>query len=284
MSYANAKPEASDTYNFTNNHFEKLRRLVGEQTGISLGDQKRDLLYGRLTRRLRKLGLNNFDEYCNLLEKSPDVEMQNFINAVTTNLTSFFREQHHFDYLENDWIPALKERGQLQGARIWSAGCSTGEEAYSIAMCLRESIPDVDRLNITITATDLDTAVVQTGANGVYDEKRIEGMSDARRKRWFLKGVGSNRGKVRVRPELRKMVSFSQLNLMKPWPMNDMFDVVFCRNVVIYFDKPTQQVLFKRFADVIKSQGHLFIGHSETLHKISDQFDLIGKTIYRKLD
>lgn len=284
MSYANAKSESSDTYNFTKNHFEKLRRLVGEQTGISLGDQKRDLLYGRLTRRLRVLGLSNFDEYCNLLEQSPEVELQNFINAVTTNLTSFFREQHHFDYLENDWIPALKESGQLQGARIWSAGCSTGEEAYSIAMCLQENIPDIDRLNITITATDLDTAVVQTGANGVYDEKRIEGMSDARRKRWFLKGVGSNRGKVRVRQELRKMVSFSQLNLMKPWPMNDMFDVVFCRNVVIYFDKPTQQVLFKRFADVIKPKGHLFIGHSETLHKISDQFDLIGKTIYRKLD
>lgn len=274
----------SDSYQFTDQHFNSLRELVGEHTGISLSDQKRDLLYGRLTRRLRALGLQGFDEYCGLLNDSSGSELQEFINAVTTNLTSFFREKHHFEYLKNTLIPSLKEQNRLREMRIWSAGCSTGEEAYSIAMILRECIPDVDRLNIEIIATDLDTNVVRTAANGVYDEKRVEGMSEERKKRWFLRGIGANDGKVRVRPELREMISFGQLNLMKPWPINEKFDFVFCRNVVIYFDKPTQQVLFKRFSELINSQSCLFIGHSETLHKVSSEFELIGKTIYRKKD
>lgn len=279
-----AKLETGDSYNFTTQHFEQLRKLVSEHTGISLGEQKRDLLYGRLTRRLRSLGLSGFDDYIQLLHQSPDAELQNFINAVTTNLTSFFREMHHFDFLKDEWLPAMRNKGGLQNLKIWSAGCSTGEEAYSIAITLREALPDIDRLNISIIATDLDTAVVNTGSAGVYDEKRIEGMSEARKKRWFLRGVGGNQGKVRVCNELRDMVNFSQLNLMKPWPINDMFDLVFCRNVVIYFDKPTQRVLFDRFAGSIKSEGHLIIGHSETLHKISEKFELVGKTIYRKMD
>ena len=259
-----------------------LRRLVSEHTGISLSDQKRDLLYGRLTRRLRVLGIEGFDQYCQLLESNPGDELQEFINAVTTNLTSFFRENHHFEYLADEVIPQLRKSNQLRGLRIWSAGCSTGEEPYSIAITLREKITDIDSQDVRVVATDLDTAVVRTAANGVYDYSRIEGLPESIRRRWFLRGTGSNSGKVRVKQEVRDMIDFSQLNLMRPWPMESAYSIVFCRNVVIYFDKDTQKVLFDRFADTIKPDGHLFIGHSETLHKLTDRFELIGKTIYRK--
>ncbi|MDO6460907.1 protein-glutamate O-methyltransferase CheR [Granulosicoccaceae sp. 1_MG-2023] len=271
-------------YKFTDLHFDKLRMLVAETTGISLSDHKRDLLYGRLTRRLRALGLQDFDQYIALLADRPDDELQNFINAVTTNLTSFFRENHHFEFLANELFPQLEKQGRARGMRIWSAGCSTGEEAYSIAMTVREYFADAGAMDIKILASDLDTSVVQTAANGIYDQSRIEGMPPERVKRWFQRGSGSNAGKVRVRRELAELITFRQLNLMQAWPMQSMFDVVFCRNVVIYFDKPTQSRLFNNFASVIKPGGHLIIGHSETLHKVCDRFELIGKTIYRKPD
>ncbi len=271
-----------ETFEFTDQHFESLRELVHELTGISMSDHKKDLLYGRLTRRLRVLQLDNFDDYYSILKNNPGEELQNFINAVTTNLTSFFREKHHFEYLRDSVLPSKTKSNSLKGLRIWSAGCSTGEEAYSIAMLLRENIPNIDSMDIKILASDLDTNVVQTASMGVYDETRVQDMDPARIKQWFQKGTGDNRGKVRVRKELRDMITFQQVNLMQEWPNKDKFDVVFCRNVVIYFDKPTQKVLFNRFADSIKPEQHLFIGHSETLHKLTDRFELIGKTIYRR--
>lgn len=272
-----------ESFDFTNQHFEKLRELVYKLTGISMSDHKKDLLYGRLTRRLRVLDLDNFDDYYNILNNDSSDELQNFINAVTTNLTSFFREKHHFEYLKEKVIPEKIKDNSLRGMRIWSAGCSTGEEPYSIAMLLRESIPDIDSMDIKILASDLDTNVVDTARQGVYEAKRVEGIESARIKRWFQKGTGDNKGMVRVRKELRDMVTFEQVNLMQEWPCKDKFDVVFCRNVVIYFDKETQKVLFNRFSDVIKPDQHLFIGHSETLHKLTDRFKLIGKTVYRRV-
>lgn len=276
-------PVSVESFDFTDQHFKRLRDLVYELTGISMSDHKKDLLYGRLTRRLRVLKINNFDDYYNVLKNNPGDELQNFINAVTTNLTSFFREKHHFECLRDIVIPEKLKDNSLRGMRIWSAGCSTGEEPYSIAMLLRESIPNVDSMDIKILASDLDTNVVQTASLGVYDSKRIEGMSPERVKKWFQKGTGDNQGMVRVRKELRDMITFEQVNLMQEWPKKEKFDVVFCRNVVIYFDKPTQKVLFNRFADVIKPDQHLFIGHSETLHKLTDRFQLIGKTVYRRI-
>lgn len=278
-----AVPDRRSEFEFSDRDFNTLRRLVSEHTGISLSDQKRDLLYSRLARRLRAKGLDSFREYCDLLENDPGGELEHFTNAITTNLTSFFREKHHFEYLEKDLVPALLEQYKVnRRLRIWSAGCSTGEEPYSLAITLREAIPDIDGRDIRILATDLDTEVVRTGANGIYRAERIEGLDQARIKRWFQRGKGTVDGKVKVSDALRKLITFRQLNLMHEWPMRGPFDVIFCRNVVIYFDKPTQQKLFDRFADIMRPQSHLFIGHSETLHNVSDRFQLVGKTIYRR--
>ena len=272
-----------DSYFFTEHNFNTLRKIIGEQTGISLSDHKHDLVHGRLTKRLRILGMSCFDQYCDLLLNNPGDELEHFTNAITTNLTSFFREQHHFDYLSEKLIPCLFEHNQHNCVRIWSAGCSTGEEPYSIAMALRETVPNIDKRDVRILATDLDTNVVKQAANGVYSATRVEKMPKERLQRWFQKGKGDQAGYVRTRSELRNMISFRQLNLMEDWPMRGFFDIVFCRNVVIYFDKTTQCVLFDRFARQMKEQSHLFIGHSETLNKVSDRFSLIGKTIYRKI-
>ncbi len=262
--------------------FNSLRQLVNTHTGISLSEKKSELVYGRISKRLRALGMNCFGEYCDLLKNNPGDELEHFSNAITTNLTAFFREAHHFEYLAQHVVPLLLERySKTRRLRIWSAGCSTGEEAYSIAIALREAIPDIDNFDIRILASDLDTNVVQAGASGIYHMKRIEGLSDGRRQRWFHRGKGQHSDMVRVIPELRNMIAFKQLNLMKDWPMRGLFDVIFCRNVVIYFDKPTQSILFERFANVMQPESHLFIGHSETLNNISERFQLIDKTIYR---
>jgi len=272
--------QKTDSYPFTDKNFNTLRDIVGERTGISLSEHKRDLVYGRLTRRLRILSMKSFDEYCDLLLNNPGDEMEHFTNAITTNLTSFFREQHHFDFLSDELLPDLLQRNGHKGLRIWSAGCSTGEEPYSIAMTLRESIPNIDNYDIRILATDLDTNVVKHASSGVYSASRVEGMSKERLKRWFLKGKGEKAEYVKVSSELRNMIAFQQLNLMNAWPMRGKFDIIFCRNVVIYFDKPTQSVLFDRFANQMQGSSHLIIGHSENLNNVTDRFSLIGKTIY----
>lgn len=273
----------STTFEFTNADFKTLCRLVSTHTGIALGDHKRDLVYGRLSRRLRANGMSRFRDYCDLLENNPGAELEQFTNAITTNLTAFFREEHHFDYLKNSLVPELMEHYRKTGKlRIWSAGCSTGEEPFSLAIALRESIPDIDNRDIRILASDLDSNVVNTGRSGIYPCERIDSIDAKRKKRWFQPGKGANQGKVRVSSELQKLVSFRQLNLLHDWPMRGKFDAIFCRNVVIYFDKPTQKTLFERFANIMHSHGALFIGHSETMHNVSDAFQLVGKTIYRK--
>lgn len=273
------------TFSFTDADFTRLRSLVKDLTGISLSDQKRELVYGRLTRRLRALGFTSFKDYCDYLEENQASELEHFTNAITTNLTSFFRENHHFEMLTNgpvkDWLH--KRLGMNGKLRIWSAGSSTGEEAYSIAMTLAETIPDVFNKNVKILATDLDTNVVATGRGGVYPENRIESLDRDRKSKWFSRGSGELNGMVKVSDKLRDMVTFNQLNLMGDWPMRGQFDVIFCRNVVIYFDKPTQGTLFNRYADQLCDDGVLFIGHSETMADVCDRFELVAKTMYRKL-
>lgn len=270
-------------FHFDDRHFNNFRKLVLTQTGISLSDEKKELVYSRLSRRLRKLQLSTFDHYYERLKNSPESEMVNFVNSITTNLTAFFRENHHFDFLNSEVFPRLIERTkESRRIRIWSAGCSTGEEPYSIAMVVREAIPSADHWDIKILATDIDTDVLAKAKQGVYDEKRVEGISKQRLKRWFLKGSNSQAGSVKVRPELQELITFKQLNLMNEWPIQGEFDVIFCRNVVIYFDKVTQKQLFDKYAGVLGEDGHMFLGHSETLHNISDRFQLIGKTVYRK--
>lgn len=278
-----AAEQGQSSFEFTDKDFDSLRELVADFTGISLSAQKRSLVYGRLAKRLRALGLARFSDYRVLLEDTGNPEIEEFTNAITTNLTAFFREDHHFDYLTGEVVPYLLKNRRNQQIRIWSAGCSTGEEPYSIAMALRESIPNIDQLDVKILATDLDSNVVEKGKSGVYTLERVKDLDIARKKRWFQRGSGAQSGNVRVAPDLRKMVSFRQLNLMKPWPIKGEFDAIFCRNVVIYFDKPTQKKLFKRFSDLMRVESTLFIGHSETLHGVNEQFELMGKTVYRKV-
>lgn len=271
-------------FHYTDNDFQTVKTLVAEQTGIHLTDAKQDLVYGRLSKRIRKLGLSSFQEYIDYLKQDHEDELINFINAITTNLTSFFRENHHFEYLSETLLPSLiKANESSRKIRIWSAGCSTGEEPYSIAMTLLNKMSNLYNWDIKILATDLDTNVINTASKGIYPLERISGIDDKMKKRWFLNGKGAKSGFVKVSRELQDIIVFRQLNLMNRWPIKGQFDLIFCRNVVIYFDKPTQKILFDRFANVLTDNGTLFIGHSETLFKVSSRYKPLGSTIYQKL-
>lgn len=274
-------PENKREFIYTRKDFTHLCALVDRHTGIQLGDGKEDMLYGRLSRRLRKVGLGSFQAYIDLLEQdgSSD-EFGEFINAVTTNLTSFFRESHHFDYLKKTLLPRLMQTNRnSRRIRIWSAGSSTGEEPYSIAMTVAETMPS--GWNVKILATDLDTDVLAHGERGVYDDSRVEGLERSVVKRWFAKNRHQP-GKVRVKPELQELIHFRQLNLLQPWPMKGPVDIIFCRNVIIYFDMPTKQKLMNRYADMLPAGGHLFLGHSEAMNNMSSRFSLCGKSVYIK--
>jgi chemotaxis protein methyltransferase CheR len=281
MQHATASDARTREFVLTDAEFEELRRLVREHTGISLADSKRELVYGRLARRLRHLRLNSFREYLDLLERDVHSELEEFTNAITTNLTSFFREPHHFEFLANQVLgEIIQKNAKTKRLRIWSAGCSTGEEPYSIAITLMENMERLRGWDVKLLATDLDSQVLAHGQAGVYSEDRFDRMPNARRSRWF---DAADKGKFRANEDLRSLITFKQLNLMHEWPMKGPFDVVFCRNVVIYFDKPTQKVLFDRMAQLQRVGDHLFIGHSESLFKVTDHYHLIGKTIYRMI-
>jgi chemotaxis protein methyltransferase CheR len=271
-------------FKFTEKDFQCVRNLVTEHAGIYLSDAKKDLVYSRLSKRIRKLGFSGFRDYCEYLKQGHEDELVNFVNAITTNLTSFFREKHHFEYLKSTVMPRLlQDNAGNKRIRIWSAGCSIGEEPYSLAMTVKEALRGTYGWDVKILATDLDTNVIEKAKSGVYAKERIEGLDQSIVRKWFKKGSGKHQGLVRVHPELKDLITFKQLNLMNQWPMKGPFDVIFCRNVVIYFDKATQKVLFNRYADILRDEGNLFIGHSETLFKVSTRFKLIGNTIYRKL-
>ena len=267
---------------YTRDDFDFLRKISNEHSGILVPDDKFDMFYSRLSKRVRLHGLANFKEYCRYLKQNPDKEFTEFINAVTTNLTSFFREKHHFEYLENTVIPdVLKRNSTKKTIKVWSAGCSTGEEPYSLAMTLLENVPS--DWDISILATDLDTNVLQTAADGIYSNDRVDGLSAKTLKRWFKKGKGSNAVKVRMNPELQEIIYFKQLNLMKEWPIKNNFDFIFCRNVLIYFDRETKERLAQRYGELLAIGSHLFIGHSESLNQLDTCFELIGNTIYKKV-
>jgi len=268
-------------YILTDRDFGEIRALIRDRTGISLSEAKRELVYGRLIRRLRHLRLKSFSAYLRLLQQDDSTEFEEFTNALTTNLTSFFREPHHFDYLADHVFPCLAARNApARRIRIWSAACSTGEEAYSLAMALAESMDRFRGWDVRILATDLDSQVLAHAQAGVYRDERVQNIPEDRRTRW-LREQGPHH--YAISSEIRSLISFKQLNLMEQWPFSGPFDVVFCRNVVIYFDKETQRSLFARIAQIQIEGSHLFIGHSESLFKVSDQYALLGKTIYRRL-
>ncbi|HEY8508670.1 MAG TPA: protein-glutamate O-methyltransferase [Steroidobacteraceae bacterium] len=266
---------------FSNEDFYALRALVKEVTGINLSDQKRELVYGRLARRLRALNLKSFREYRELLASDGGQELVQLCNAITTNLTSFFREPHHFDFLRDEVLaPLVASPPPTRRLRMWSAGCSTGEEPYSMAMTVLEAVPDIHRWDIKILATDLDSQVLEHARKGFYSAERVRMLSEERKLRFFR--PATDREGYEIAPEVRMLVTFKQLNLMHPFPMKGPLDVIFCRNTVIYFDKDTQRDLFARMS-VLQRPGHLlFLGHSETLFKVSDDYSLIGRTIYRR--
>lgn len=271
-------PPSSDTtkvFEFTPRDFARVRALIYRQAGIALADSKQEMVYSRLARRLRAKGLNSFGEYLDGLESGRDAdEWEAFTNALTTNLTAFFREAHHFPILA-EHMRAMK--GTLS---VWCSASSTGEEPYSIAMTLCEAFGTLTP-PVSIVATDIDTNVLETAANGVYPVERIEKMQPDRVKRFFLKGKGERAGLVRVRPELRQLITFKPLNLLAgSWPLSGPFDAIFCRNVMIYFDKPTQSKILARFVPLLKPEGLLFAGHSENFMYASDAFKLRGKTVY----
>jgi chemotaxis protein methyltransferase CheR len=270
-------------FKLTDAQFNRIRELVREHTGIALSDAKRQLVYGRLARRLRALQLTDFGTYIKLLERGDPAELEEFTNAVTTNLTSFFREAHHFDYLGREALPAIAARDAgLRRLRIWCCAASTGEEPYSIAMVLRESAPLLNGWDAKLLATDLDSNVLGQGIAGVYTEERFGTVTAARKRSFFDAAKGREEGKWRANSELRNLITFKQLNLMGAWPMRGPFDAIFCRNVIIYFDKATQRALFERMARLQRAGDYLFLGHSESLYRVSEQYDLIGKTIYRR--
>lgn len=273
-----------DSNQLNQNDFNFLCQYVYDATGIVLGEGKKEMVYRRLMRIVRERKLPSFSAYCQLLRQEPEKEEVYFINAITTNLTSFFREQHHFDYLRDHELPKLLSNPkQGQRIRIWSSASSTGEEPYSIAMTLNEALKcKGSSWDAKILATDIDSNVLAHGKAGVYESKRIEDIPANFKKKYFQQGAGSNTNKVKVNESLQKLITFKQLNLMHQWPMKGPFDVVFCRNVIIYFDKSTQLELFERYYDLLKPNGLLLLGHSESLGSFQKYFENVGKTIFRK--
>jgi chemotaxis protein methyltransferase CheR len=267
---------------FRDEDFQALRALVKSLTGINLSEQKRELVYGRLTRRLRALHLRSFSEYRELLRGDPK-ELTELCNAITTNLTSFFREPHHFQYLREQWLTPLAQERAGGRLRIWSTACSSGEEPYSIAMTVLETLADRERWDVRILATDLDSEMLERARRGVYPLDRLHGMAPQRQARFFPEFQPGPAGGRRIAPEVAALITFKQLNLMHALPMKGPLDVIFCRNVVIYFDKDTQRDLFARISQLQRPGDLLFLGHSESLFKISDSYALIGKSIYRRI-
>lgn len=274
---------AADTrdFLFTARDFDRVRKLIYSKAGIALADSKEEMVYSRLARRLRALRLDSFKVYLDGLEADTNPEeWQAFTNALTTNLTSFFREAHHFEALKK----FLRAQPAGKRVRIWCSAASTGEEPYSLAITACEAY-DTLTPPVAILCTDIDTNVLATAERGVYSMDRIEKLPVEQRRRYFLKGKGSTEGQCRVVEPLRQLLTFRQLNLLDaPYPMRGPFDVIFCRNVMIYFDKPTQLAVLRRMIPLLSQDGLFFAGHSESFFHAADLIRSVGRTIYRRAD
>ena len=267
-------------FSFTDDDFRALARLARAEFGLSLSESKKPLVYSRLARRLRARNIARFQDYMDLLGKSDEAEERlELISALTTNVTSFFREKHHFETLRSQLAPALEKQSRV---RIWSAGCSSGQEPFSIAMTLLDVLPESARTNARILATDIDPAVVRRARAGQYPREEAESIPPDLRKSW-TKPVAGPSGTFEMNDQTRKLISFAELNLIEPWPFHGPFDAIFCRNVAIYFDQETQQTLWNRFAEMLREGGFLFIGHSERVTGPALQaLTTAGVTTYRK--
>lgn len=264
-------------FHFSAEDFRRIAAVLHGDSGIHLQEAKAPLVYSRLAKRLRALGLESFRDYCELVESGAGAaERRSMLTALTTNVTRFFREPHHFDALSRDQLPALAAAAR-SGARVrlWSAGCSTGQEPYSMAMSVLDAIPDAPDRNVKILATDIDPAVVETGREGVYSEEALQGIPERYRK--WLERAGP--GQWRMARPLRSIIAFRELNLFSGWPFTGKFDAIFCRNVAIYFETSAQARLWTRFAERLQPDGRLYVGHSE---RVSGRaFESCGLTAYR---
>ena len=270
----------SREFEFSERDFRRVCQLIYQRAGIALADSKRDMVYSRLSRRLRTLGIQTFQTYLDQLEREGGDEWEAFTNALTTNLTSFFRESHHFDIL----LQHLSERRSRGPLRIWCSAASTGEEPWSLAITACEAFGSMDP-PVEIHATDIDTQVLATGERGVYPLERIKGLSSARVKSFFQRGTGPHDGQCRVRSDIRHLVRFFQLNLLSPsYALKGPFDAIFCRNVMIYFDKPTQRGVLERMTPLLAKDGLLFAGHSESFLHAADLVRPCGRTVYCRAD
>ena len=263
-------------FEFTQNDFERVRKMIYARAGISLNQSKQDMVYSRLARRLRATRITHFKDYLALLEGNNEDEWEAFVNSLTTNLTSFFREPHHFPLLAEH---ALKQ-SKRHSIRLWCSAASTGEEPYSMAMTLVDAFGSFTP-PVSIFASDVDTNVLAKAEAGIYPMERVEKLSADMLKRFFFKGSGKQAGFVKVRPELQALITFRKINLLdNDWQIRGPLDAIFCRNVMIYFDKDTQLGILERFAPLLQPDGLLFAGHSESFHNAGHVFSLRGKTVY----
>jgi chemotaxis protein methyltransferase CheR len=271
-----ARENSAREFTFSTSDFERVRKLIYQHAGISLSPVKQDMVYSRLARRLRATGIPSFTEYLDALERNGGDEWERFVNSLTTNLTSFFREPHHFPIFSDH----LRKIGTKRPVRVWCSAASTGEEPYSIAITAAETF-GTHVSHISIIASDLDTNVLATAEKGVYPIERVEKLSPERLHKFFLRGTGGQEGFVSVRPELKRMVQFQRINLLDTnYLVKGPLDVIFCRNVMIYFDKPTQYKILSRFAPIMQPDGLMFAGHSESFLHAADLFKSQGKTVY----
>ena len=268
-------------FDITADEFQRFRTLIYEESGIALGDQKRTLLASRLSKRLRDLSLDTFSAYYAKVTEDPSrEEFTRMLDLISTNKTDFFREPKHFEFLRSEILPELAKEKRI---RIWSSACSTGEEPYTIAMTLVEGVESPAQWDFKILASDLSTRVLAKAASGVYDEERLRDVPPDALKRHFLRGRGESKGLLKVKPHLTSMIRFRRLNLMDDhFPIKTPLDLIFCRNVMIYFDRPTQETLVNKFYRYLKPGGYLFIGHSESLQWVAHPFKSVAPTIYRK--
>ncbi|OIQ76157.1 chemotaxis protein methyltransferase [mine drainage metagenome] len=276
MTPDNTRAEPAREFHFTDGDFQRIKKLIYDHAGITLSDAKKDMVYSRLGRRLRATGLASFSKYLALLETDDEAEWEAFVNSLTTNLTSFFREPHHFPLLA-EHLTRIKHRKPID---LWCSAASTGEEPYTIAMTVVDTYGSFTP-PVHILATDLDTNVLKKAQSGIYPIERVEKLPPDLLKRFFLRGTGNNAGFVQVRRELRDLITFRQLNLLDArYPIHGPFEAIFCRNVMIYFDKPTQYNILKKFVPFMRNDGLLFAGHSESFQHAADLFQIRARTVY----
>lgn len=277
-------------FQINDTEFELLRKLIKELTGINLSDQKKMLVVSRLSKRLRELNLSSFTSYYNYVTKHKDgrQELNHLINRITTNKTDFYRERHHFEFLKDVLLPRLYEEGRKSGRlklRIWSAGCSSGEEPYTIAITLKEFFKHKPGWDIKILATDLDTEMLDKAVKGVYSEHVVAPIPPEYLCTYFKKGIGANKGLFLIKESLKEIITYRKHNLVtEELSARNPFDIIFCRNVIIYFDEATKLKIIDSFYENLKSGGYLFLGHSESLLGCEDRFKLIGNSICRRTD